>query len=49
LSLLRREQTSPKGIKVKRLQAAWNEQYLTKILFSSHAFAPATYAADLAY
>jgi predicted transposase YbfD/YdcC len=34
LSLLRREQTCPNGIKVKRLKAAWDEQYLTRVLFS---------------
>ena len=34
LSLLRREPTCPNGIKVKRLKAAWDEQYLTRVLFS---------------
>src|SRR5262245_2693644 len=34
LSLLRREPTCPHGIKVKRLKAAWDEQYLTRVLFS---------------
>jgi predicted transposase YbfD/YdcC len=34
LSLLRREQTCPNGIKVKRLKAAWDEAYLTRVLFS---------------
>jgi DDE family transposase len=34
VSLLRREQTYPNGIKVKRLKAAWEEQYLTRVLFS---------------
>jgi predicted transposase YbfD/YdcC len=34
LSLLRREQTCPNGIKVKRLKAAWDEQYLARVLFS---------------
>jgi predicted transposase YbfD/YdcC len=34
LSLLRREQSYSRGIKVKRLKAAWDEQYLTKVLFS---------------
>jgi predicted transposase YbfD/YdcC len=34
LSLLRREQTCPNGMKVKRLKAAWDEEYLTRVLFS---------------
>jgi predicted transposase YbfD/YdcC len=34
LSLLRREQTCHNGLKVKRLKAAWDEQYLTRVLFS---------------
>jgi predicted transposase YbfD/YdcC len=34
LSLLRREQACPKGSKVKRLKAAWGEEYLTKVLLS---------------
>jgi predicted transposase YbfD/YdcC len=34
ISLLRREQTCANGIKVKRLKAAWDEAYLTRVLFS---------------
>jgi predicted transposase YbfD/YdcC len=34
VSLLRREQTCPNGLKVKRLKAAWDEQYLARVLFS---------------
>jgi hypothetical protein len=34
LSLLRQEITCPNGIKVKRLKAAWDNEYLTRVLFS---------------
>lgn len=34
LSLLRQEQTCPNGIKVKRLKAAWDDEYLTRVLFA---------------
>jgi len=33
VSLLRRGQTCFNGIKVKRLKAAWDEAYLTRVLF----------------
>jgi hypothetical protein len=33
LSLLRQEQTCCNGIKVKRLKAGWDDNYLTKVLF----------------
>lgn len=35
LSLLKNEQTAKVGIKNKRLQAGWNEAYLTQVLFKS--------------
>jgi predicted transposase YbfD/YdcC len=34
LSLLRQELTCSNGIKVKRLKAAWDDQYLTRVLFT---------------
>jgi len=34
LSLLRQESTCSNGIKVKRLKAAWDDQYLTRVLFA---------------
>jgi predicted transposase YbfD/YdcC len=34
LSLLRQEPTCPNGIKVKRLTAAWDNEYLARVLFS---------------
>ncbi len=34
LSLLRQETTCPNGIKVKRLKAAWDNEYLARVLFS---------------
>lgn len=34
LSLLRQEATCSNGIKVKRLKAAWDDEYLTKVLFA---------------
>ena len=34
LSLLRQEPTCANGIKVKRLKAAWNDEYLTRVLFA---------------
>lgn len=34
LSLLRQESTCSNGIKVKRLKAAWDEQYLTRVLLA---------------
>jgi predicted transposase YbfD/YdcC len=34
LSLLRQEPTCSNGIKVKRLKAAWDDQYLTRVLFA---------------
>jgi predicted transposase YbfD/YdcC len=34
LSLLRQESTCANGIKVKRLKAAWNDDYLTRVLFA---------------
>jgi predicted transposase YbfD/YdcC len=34
LSLLRQEPTCPNGIKVKRLKAAWDDEYLTRVLFA---------------
>ena len=33
LSLLRQETTCTNGIKVKRLKAAWDDEYLTRVLF----------------
>ncbi|MBA3315228.1 MAG: hypothetical protein H0T47_18325 [Planctomycetaceae bacterium] len=35
LSLLKNERTAKVGIKNKRLTAAWDETYLTKVLFHS--------------
>jgi len=32
LSLLRQEPTCSNGIKVKRLKAAWDDEYLTRVL-----------------
>jgi predicted transposase YbfD/YdcC len=34
LSLLRQEPTCSNGIKVKRLKAAWDDEYLTRVLFA---------------
>jgi predicted transposase YbfD/YdcC len=34
LSLLRQESTCSNGIKVKRLKAAWDDNYLTRVLFA---------------
>jgi predicted transposase YbfD/YdcC len=34
LSLLRQESTCSNGIKVKRLKAAWDDEYLARVLFS---------------
>jgi len=34
LSLLRQEQTCSTGLKVKRLKAAWDDEYLTRVLFA---------------
>lgn len=34
LSLLRQEKTARGGIKVKRLNAGWDDTYLTKVLFT---------------
>jgi len=36
LSLLRQEQTCRNGIKVKRLKAGWDDNYLTKVLFQKN-------------
>jgi hypothetical protein len=33
LSLLRQEKSARGGIKVKRLNAGWDDLYLTKVLF----------------
>lgn len=47
LNRLKQEKTEQRGIKAKRLRAAVNEKYLTKVLTNQEAIAPNTQGSDV--